>query len=163
MRTKLRTVLSIIGNCVSEGHYNTIIRHSTSLEWIYYTLRCDYNIQKRGIHFFNILDVKFDAAKDTPISFYNKYRTIIVNNLSKAGEIIKYKNEQPLARDEKMTPMLEDMILLNVLREIDYRLPNFIRNHYNHKMQHDDKLLDFKSDMLTNVIHSYNSWKDFHS
>ena len=151
MRTKLRTVLSIIEKCVSEGHYNTIIRHSTSLEWIYSTLRCDYNIQKRGIHFFNILDVKFDAARDTPISFYNKYRTIIVNNLSKAGEIIKYKNEQPLARDEKMTPMLEDMILLNVLREIDYRLPNFIRNHYNHKMQHDDKLLDFKSDMLTNV------------
>ena len=79
VRTKLRTVLSIIGKCVSEGHYNTVIRHSTSLEWIYTTLRCDYNIQKRGIHFFNILDVKFDASKDTPVSFYNKYRTIIVN------------------------------------------------------------------------------------
>ena len=150
VRTKLRTTLSIIGKCVSEGHYNTVIRHSTSLQWIYNTLRCDYNIQQKGIHFFNILDVSFDPAEDTPVSFYNKYRTIIVNNLSKTGDMIKYKNE-PLTRDEKMSPMLEDMILLNVLREIDDRLPTFIRKHYSHKLQHDDKLMDFKSDMLTNV------------
>ena len=52
VRTKLRTVLSIIGKYVSEGQYNTVIRHSTSLEWIFTTLRCDYNIQQRGIHFF---------------------------------------------------------------------------------------------------------------
>ena len=47
VRTKLRTVLSIIGKCVSEGHYNTVIRHSTSIEWIYATLRSDYNIQQK--------------------------------------------------------------------------------------------------------------------
>ena len=94
--------------------------------------------------------MSFDPAEDTPVSFYNKYRTIIVNNLSKTGDLIKYKNES-LTRDEKMSPMLEDMILLNVLREIDDRLPTFIRKHYSHKLQHDDKLMDFKSDMLTNV------------
>ena len=47
--------------------------------------------------------------------------------------------------------MLEDLILLNVLREIDPRLPGFIKAHYNHKMQRDDKLMDLKSDMLVNV------------
>ena len=35
IRTNLRTVLSIIGKCVSEGHYNTVVKHSTSLTWIY--------------------------------------------------------------------------------------------------------------------------------
>jgi len=145
VRTKLRTTLSIIGKCVSEGHYNTVFRHLTSLQWIYNTLRCDYNIQQK-----KILDGSFDPTEDTPVSFYNKYRMIIVNNLSKTGDMIKYKNEPP-TRDEKMSPMLEDMLLLNVLREIDDRLPNFIRNHYSHKLQHDDKLMDFKSYMLTNV------------
>lgn len=137
--------------CVSEGHYNTVIRHSTSLEWIYDTLRSDYDIQQRGIHFFNILDVTYDSSVATPVSFYNKYRTIIINNLGKTGDIIRYKNNQPLTEDEKMSPMLEDLVLLNVMREIDPRLPAFVRKHYNHKMQHSDKLMDFKTDMLTNV------------
>ena len=44
VRTKLRTALAIIGKCVSGGHYNNVIRHSTSLEWIYQTLRSDYDI-----------------------------------------------------------------------------------------------------------------------
>ena len=48
----------------------------------------------------------FDQNVDTPVSFYNKYRTIIVNNLAKVGEVIKYKNEGPLAEDEKMTCLL---------------------------------------------------------
>ena len=151
VRTKLRTVLAIIGKCVSEGHYNSVIRHSSSLDWIYNTLRSDYNIQKRGIHFFNILDVKYDPNNDTPVSFYNKYRTVIVNNLSKTGDIIKYKSNNPIEVDERMTPMLEDVILLNVLREIDARLPGYIKTHYNHRMQHDDKLMDLKSDILVNV------------
>ena len=148
VRTKLRTALAIIGKCVSEGHYNNVIRHSTSLEWIYQTLRSDYDIKKRGIHFFNILEVKYDANVDTPVSYYNKYRTIIVNNLSKNGDVIKYKGNIRTTEDEKMTPMLEDLILLNVLNGIDARLPGYVKTHYNHKMRHDDKLMDLMSDIL---------------
>ena len=151
VRTQLRTVLSIIGKCVSEGHYNSVVRHATSLEWIYNSLRCDYDIQQKGVHFLNILDVKYNPSTATPISFYNEYRTVIVNNLAKTGDVIKYKNNQRLEQDEKMSPMVEDLILLNVLREIDPRLPAYVKIHYNHKMQTEDKLMDFKSDMLINV------------
>ena len=56
-----------------------------------------------------------------------------------------------MTEDEKMTPMLEDVILLNVLREIDGRLPAYVKNHYNHRMQHDDKLMDLKTDILVNT------------
>ena len=48
----LRTFLSIIGKCVSQGHYSSVIRHSTSFENICNNLRKDYDIQKKGIHFF---------------------------------------------------------------------------------------------------------------
>ena len=47
LRKDLRTVLSIVGKCVSEGHYNSVVRHSTSLQWIYNNLRSDYDIQTR--------------------------------------------------------------------------------------------------------------------
>ena len=66
----LRTVLSIVGKCVAEGHYNSVIRHSTSLQSIYDMLRSDYDIQQKGIHFFNILDVKY-----APIYIYS---TIVI-------------------------------------------------------------------------------------
>ena len=55
----LRTVLSIVGKCVSQGHYEAVVRHSTSMKWIFDTLRCDYDIQQKGIHFLNILDLKY--------------------------------------------------------------------------------------------------------
>ena len=35
IRKNLRTALSIVGKCVSQGHYNSVVQHSTSLEWIY--------------------------------------------------------------------------------------------------------------------------------
>ena len=34
------------------------MQQSTSLNWIYNKLREDYDIQTKGIHLFNIIDVK---------------------------------------------------------------------------------------------------------
>ena len=146
----LRTFLSIIGKCVSQGHYSSVIRHSTSFENITNNLRKDYDIQKKGIHFFNILELSYDDEKMTPISFYNQYRTIVCNNLGKTGDAIKYNNTA-LQSDEKMTPMLEDLVLLNAVGMMDQRLPGFLKTHYNHKMKEDDRLMDFKSDIMVNI------------
>ena len=151
IRVHLRTVLAIVGKCVTEGHYNTVVRHSTSLEWIYNTIRSDYDIQTKGIHLLNIVDLKYDAKSQTPVAFYNEYRSIIVNNLARRGDIIKYKNNEGLQQDEKMSPMVEDMILLNVIREIDERLPTFIKKHYNHKIRENERIMDFKADILVNL------------
>ena len=62
-RTSLRTLLAIVGKCVTEGHYNSVIRHSTSLNWIYEMIKSDYDIQSKGIHFFHITEIKFDTEK----------------------------------------------------------------------------------------------------
>ena len=114
----LRTVLSIVGKCVSQGHYDAVVRHSTSLQSVFNMLRMDYDIQQKGIHFLNILDLKYDPSKTTPVAFYNQYRTLIANNLAKNDDMLKYKNTRWVG-NEKMSPMIEDMILLNVIREFD--------------------------------------------
>ena len=150
-RRDLRTFLSIIGKCVSSGHYAAVVKHSTSMESIYAMLRRDYDIQQKGIHFLNILDLKYDSASMTPVVFYNQYRTMIVNNLAARDDVIKYKNNYRMPAAETMSPMIEDMILLNVIREIDIRLPEFIKLHYAHKMKDSDRLMDFKTDMLNNI------------
>ena len=58
----LRTVLSIVGKCVSQGHYEVVVRHSTSMQSIFDNLRCDYDIQQKGIHFLNILDASYSGT-----------------------------------------------------------------------------------------------------
>ena len=146
----LRTVLSIVGKCVSQGHYEAVMRHSTSMESIFKNLRCDYDIQQKGIHLLNILDVKYEPSKQTPIAFYNQYRTLIANNLAKKSDIIKYKNET-MKHDEKMSPMVEDLVLLNVIKLIDPRLPKHVKQHYTHKMSSAHRLMDFKNDIMNNV------------
>jgi hypothetical protein len=148
---QLRTVLSIIGKCVSLGHYYAVMRNSTSMQWIFDMLRNDYDIQKKGIHFFNLLDLSYDSAKLTPVAFYNQYRTMITSNHAKQNDVIKYKGNMQLAHDEKMSPMLEDMVLLDAVREIDVRLPAYVRTFYTHKMSKTDRLMDFKNDILNNV------------
>ena len=85
-----------------------------------YLYICDYDIQKKeGIHIFNLLDLQYDPTKMTPIAFYNQYRTMITNNLSRKDDIIKYKNNHKLAQDERMSPMLENLLLLDAVREIE--------------------------------------------
>ena len=151
LRVNLRTVLAIVGKCVSEGHYNSVVRHSTSLQWIYDTIRSDYNIQTKGIHFLNVIDLNYDSEIHTPVSFYNEYRTLVVNNLARAGDVLKYKNNENLENDEKMSPMIEDLVLLNVISKIDSKLPAYVKRYYNHKMNNDERLMDFKSDILVNI------------
>ena len=109
---QLRTVLSMVGKCVSQGHYDNVMRHSTSMEWIYSMLRCDYDIQKKGINFFNLLDLSYDPATMTPIAFYNQYRTMITNNLSRKNDVIKYKGDLELHRMKKCLRCLKILFYL---------------------------------------------------
>ena len=50
-----------------------------------------------------------------------------------------------------MSPMIEDLALLNVIKEIDSRLPAYIKQFYSHKMKDDEHLMDFKADILVNI------------
>ena len=76
----LKMFLSLIAKCVSDGHHTMVMQHSTSLEYIFEELRKDYDIQAKGIHFLNLIELKYDESSMTPIAFYNQYRTIIINN-----------------------------------------------------------------------------------
>jgi len=142
--------LSLIAKTVSENHYPVIMENSTSLDWIYNKLREDYDIQTKGIHFLNILDLKYDESKMQPMGFYNQYRTIIQNNLAQAGDTIEYKNKV-MASKETLGPTSEDLIFLQVLGLIDARLPQHIRQAYAHKLGKNKRLMDFKTDILVNI------------
>ena len=148
-RAQLRTFLSIVAKACDVNHYNVVTRHSTSLQWIYDKLREDYDIQQKGIHFFNLLDLHYKPGASV-MGFYNEYRNLIIANLKKRGDEIRWQNDT-LARDEKLSPTFEDLILVNVLTLIDARLPVHVREHYHHHIGRDRTLMDFKSDILVKI------------
>ncbi len=149
-RRELATFLSIVGKACDIQHYNVIVRHSTSLEWIYNKLREDYDIQQKGIHFFNLFDLKYQPGEPA-VGFYNKYRNLVAANLGRNGDVIAWQGDAELAADERLSPTFEDMILANVLGLIDHRLPNHIKEHYHHLIGRRKRLMDFKTDILVKI------------
>ena len=151
IRRELRQFITIIAKYVHQDYYNPIIRHSSSLQWIYKKIRQDYNIEQKGIFFLNILDLKWDpTAQTTAIGFYNQYRSMIIGNLAKRGDVVEWKNET-LKEDERLTASYEDMILLNVLHLLHPKLPLYVREQYAHKIGTNKRLMDYKTDILTNA------------
>lgn len=93
-RRQLRTFLGQVAKCASRNLYAAIVRHATSLDWIYNKIREDYDIQQKGIHFLNVTDLKYNPETKTPSGFYNEYRTMIINNVGRRDEIIHWNNNQ---------------------------------------------------------------------
>jgi hypothetical protein len=148
-RLELKTFLSIIAKSWDIHHYNVVMRHSTSVAGIYKKLREDYDIQNKGIHFFNLLDMQYQPGASA-VGFYNEYRNIVITNLKKRGDHIEWMDHE-MERDEKLSPTFEDLILLTVLGLIDRRLPAHIRSHYHHHIGADKSLMDFKTDILVKI------------
>ena len=145
---ELRQFLTIIAKLIHPDYYNPILRHSTSLDWIYTRLRQDFDIQQKGIHFLNLIDIKWDpTAQTTPIGLYNNYRSLVMGNLGKTGDKIHWQNKN-LSEDEKLTPSHEDLIFLNVLMLLHPKLPAYVKDQYAFKIGETKRLMDFKTEIL---------------
>ena len=90
-----------------------------SLQWVYRIIREDYDIQKKGIHFLNLLDLQYDSETMTLADFYNQYQTIILTNTGRNSDVIRWNNNTALTADEIIGPTFEDLILLDVIHLID--------------------------------------------
>ena len=82
-RRQLDIFLSQVASCVSLNHYNTVVRHATSLQWVFNKIREDYGIVQRGINFMNLRHLRYDPETMTPewilppiqISLHQPYST----------------------------------------------------------------------------------------
>ncbi len=70
----------------------------------------------------------------------------------KKGDIVAWQDNVVLTEDEQLSPTFEDMILANVLRLIDTRLPGLVRELYNKQaIGNKRSLMDLKKEILGNV------------
>ena len=149
IRRSLKTMLTVIADFIHEDSYNPISRQSTSLQWIYNKIQRDYNIQKQGIHFLQIIDLKYDPTEgQTPVGFYNAYRSMVMANLKPKGTKIEWLNET-LDNDEQLTSSHEDLIFLNVMTLLHPKLPAYVREHYSDKIGENKTIMDFRTEILS--------------
>ena len=107
----------------------------------------DHNFRRHDINFFNIFDLQYQPGAST-IDFYNQYRSLVVANLKRRGDIIIWQNSKVLEEDEKLSPTFEDMILASVLGLINFQLLEHVRDNYHHLIGRGKCLMDYKSDIL---------------
>ena len=106
--SKFVTLIAILCHYTEQ---DDIIRCSTSFTWIVDYLKQHYNIENRGEHFLDVVDVVFtnDMSHQT---FYKQFRAGFLDNLRRRGDRLSYKNNEQLDADETMSPTLEAAIVL---------------------------------------------------
>ena len=150
-QTQLETVLSIIaGNC-DFSQYDDIMQRSTSIDWIWNLIESDYDIQKKGRHFLKVDEFSFKKGQESYNAFYKRLRGHFSDNLRKAGERVKSKNNEQLTEDEKLSPTLENTIVYMALKDIDSRLPAYIEQIFGHRMDRDTTLYDLQAEIFQSL------------
>jgi len=102
--------------------------------------------ESTGQYIFEILDVLDPEVKRTSESVYTNLRGIFLRNLR---------------HDEKLALSHEDFILFYVLTILHPDLPVFIREKYFHQMGSSKRILDFKTDVLTDAEEFLSDKKDY--
>ena len=145
--TKFITLTAILCHYTEQ---DDITNSSTSWEWIIDYLRQHYNLESRGEHFLDIVEVTYTS--DVPYqTFYKQFRAGFIDNLRKRGERLAYKNNQELTADEVMSPTLEATVVLWALERIDPRLPGKVKKNYGHQMVGNQCLVSLQPTIFQNI------------
>ena len=145
--TKFVTLIAILCYYTEQ---DDIMQCSTSYGWIIDYLKQHYNLESRGEHFLDILDVVYTADMSYQ-TFFKQFRAGFIDNLRKRGDILAYKNDQELTQDETMSPTLQASIVLWALERIDGRLPKKVKKNYGHQMTGNQCLVSLQPTIFQNI------------
>ena len=145
--SKFITLIAILCHYTEQ---DDISNCSTSFNWILDYLRQHYNIESRGEHILDIVNVVYsgDISYQT---FYKQFRAGFIDNLRKRGDRLAYKGNVQLNADETMGPTLEAAIVLWALERIDPRLPKKVKQNYGHQMVGDTCLVTLQPTIFQNI------------
>ena len=122
-RLLLSSLLTTIAAFCPEGTFKPVLSESTSIQWIHDRIAKVCKIQTTGRHLPKILNIKWEAEKDTPDAFFLKVKSAFQDSLMPAGTI--YHGAR-LQAPETLGPLTESIIVIKWLEAIHPALPNYI-------------------------------------
>ena len=92
----------------------------------------------------NLSKLKYNSATMMPMGFFQQYRAHIINNASRAGDVITWNNNQLLHNDEIIGATFEGFILYVVIGLIDPCLTDYMQRHSQLKLLCGQWLMDVR-------------------
>ena len=103
---------------------STLVKNSTSLEYIWQTIRQHFGFQATGAQFFDFSDIHL-AADERPEDLHQRLMAFVEDSLLPANGLTHHGEH--VTEDEELTPTLESFIILTWLRLIHPSLPRLVK------------------------------------
>lgn len=124
----LELMLGQIANYCPVISRSTIVRNSTSLPYIWQSIRLHYGFQSTGGHFLDYDDIHL-GVDERPEDLYQRLTAFIEDNLLQRDSGITHHGE-PITEDEEISPTVENLIVLTWLRLLHKDLPRLVKQRY---------------------------------
>ena len=130
LRADFQDFLTCIATYAPAGMNDTIIRESTSFDWVIDLIKNTFDLETKGENFLAIDDLKFDVdGSSTIMQGYMETKDFVCASLIKKGDIFEGK---AAAVNEVLSPTAKNFILKEFLTTVDTRLPKHIRDTRGH-------------------------------
>ena len=126
--TMLELMLGQIANFCPVISRNSIVKQSTSLEFIWQRIRQYYGFQSTGAHFLDLASFKLEQ-NERPEALYERLMAFFEDNLLTSSSDISHHGSK-VSEDEDMTPSLENTIIVTWLQLIHKGLPQLVKQRY---------------------------------
>ena len=107
---------------------NTIVKNSTSIEFIWNAIRLHFGFQATGAHFVDFDNIKLQPNERSE-DLFQRIMAFVEDSLLGSNSNITHHNEQ-ITEDEELSPTLENFVVLTWLRLINPALPKLVKQRY---------------------------------
>ena len=123
----LELMLGQIANYCPIISRSTLVKNSTSLEYIWQTIRQHFAFQATGAQFIDFSDIHL-AADERPEDLYQRLMAFVEDSLLHANGLTHHGEH--VTENEELTPTLETFVVLTWLRLIYPSLPCLVKQSY---------------------------------
>ena len=136
---------------MSENHYLKIMRHTTSLSWVFDLIKCDCDLKVTGMKVLNLADIKYEPDTMMSALYFQIVNAHITANTARTGQVIQHNKTVTQPADDTLRPSVQGYILYNIIRDIIPYLTKHILMHYKLKIRAGQCLTDLKSGFFANI------------
>ena len=123
----LELMLGQIANYCPIISRNTLVKNSTSIQFIWNTIRQHFGFQVTGAHFIDFAAIHLEPD-ERPEDLFQRL-TAFVEDVLLRGNSLSHHGDVA-TEDEELTPTLENFVVLTWLKLIHPELPNLVKQRY---------------------------------
>ncbi|KAJ8346823.1 hypothetical protein SKAU_G00282240 [Synaphobranchus kaupii] len=106
---------------------NTLVKNSTSLEFIWQTIRQHFGFQVTGAQFIDFSDIQ-PEGDERPEDLYQRLMAFVEDSLLRPNGLSHHG--EAVMEDEELSPTLENVVVLTWLKLIHPSLPRLVKQRY---------------------------------